>query len=61
MEVSLWFVVSIAVNFAPYENAGVLDFIPLMRWSYDHVPAKMFSAFGYIMFAYLFEWTDANW
>jgi len=40
---------------------GVLDFIPLMRWSYDHVPAKIFSTIGYCMFAFLFQWTDANW
>ncbi|WVR04487.1 hypothetical protein IAU60_001491 [Kwoniella sp. DSM 27419] len=40
---------------------GVLDFIPLMRWAYDYAPAKMFAALGYIMFAFLFGWTDANW
>jgi len=40
---------------------GKLDFIPLMRWSYDHVPAKIFSTIGYCMFAFLFGWTDTNW
>ncbi|EJD00804.1 alpha/beta-hydrolase [Fomitiporia mediterranea MF3/22] len=40
---------------------GILDFIPLMRYSYDWVPAKVFALFGYAMFAYLFSWTDANW
>lgn len=41
--------------------AGVLDFIPLMRYSYALVPARPFAAVGYIMFAYLFSWTDTNW
>lgn len=40
---------------------GVLDFIPLMRWSYDYAPPKLFAAMGYIMFAFLFGWTDTNW
>jgi pimeloyl-ACP methyl ester carboxylesterase len=40
---------------------GVLDFIPLMRYSYDYVPALVFSTMGYTMFAFLFEWTDTNW
>ncbi|KAK8844816.1 hypothetical protein IAR55_006666 [Kwoniella newhampshirensis] len=40
---------------------GVLDFIPLMRWAYDYCPAKIFAALGYIMFAFLFGWTDTNW
>ncbi|KAG8906447.1 hypothetical protein FRB99_006863 [Tulasnella sp. 403] len=40
---------------------GVLDFIPLMRYSYDHVPSTLFSIIGYAMFAYLFQWTDKNW
>lgn len=40
---------------------GVLDFIPIMRWSYDHVPARIFASLGYIMFAFLFQWTDTNW
>ncbi|OCF42338.1 lipid particle protein [Kwoniella heveanensis CBS 569] len=40
---------------------GVLDFIPLMRWAYDYAPPRLFAALGYIMFAFLFGWTDANW
>lgn len=40
---------------------GVLDFIPLMRWAYDYCPARIFAFTGYIMFAFLFSWTDANW
>ncbi|KZV94259.1 alpha/beta-hydrolase [Exidia glandulosa HHB12029] len=40
---------------------GVHDFIPLMRYSYDYAPPSLFAAMGYIMFSYLFEWTDANW
>ncbi|KAG8889078.1 Mannose-6-phosphate isomerase [Tulasnella sp. 332] len=41
---------------------GVMDFIPLMQWSYDYVPFPVFFAtIGYAMFAYLFGWTDANW
>ncbi|GJN89599.1 hypothetical protein Rhopal_002586-T1 [Rhodotorula paludigena] len=40
---------------------GVLDFIPLMRWSYDWVPSRLFGLLGYQMFAFLFRWTDANW
>lgn len=40
---------------------GVLDFIPLMRWAYDYCPARIFATMGYIMFAFLFEWTDTNW
>ncbi|GAA5922259.1 hypothetical protein JCM1841_001385 [Sporobolomyces salmonicolor] len=40
---------------------GVLDFIPLMRISYDWTPSKPFGLLGYQMFAFLFNWTDANW
>ncbi|KIM27300.1 hypothetical protein M408DRAFT_330180 [Serendipita vermifera MAFF 305830] len=40
---------------------GVLDYIPLMRYSYDYVPPLVFSTMGYTMFAFLFEWTDTNW
>ncbi|GJJ07797.1 hypothetical protein Clacol_002002 [Clathrus columnatus] len=40
---------------------GVLDFIPIMQISYNYVPAKIFASMGYVMFAYLFNWTDANW
>ncbi|OWT37789.1 lipid particle protein [Cryptococcus neoformans var. grubii Br795] len=40
---------------------GVLDFIPLMRWAYDYAPPRMFASLGYIMFAFLFSWTDTNW
>lgn len=40
---------------------GVLDFIPLMRYSYNYAPAKLFATMGYTMFAFLFNWTDANW
>jgi lysosomal acid lipase/cholesteryl ester hydrolase len=40
---------------------GVQDYIPLMRYSYDYVPALIFSTMGYTMFAFLFEWTDTNW
>lgn len=42
---------------------GVLDFIPLMRWVADSniVPPRVFASLGYIMFAFLFNWTDANW
>lgn len=40
---------------------GVLDFIPLMKVAYDYCPANIFSTVGYIMFAFLFSWTDANW
>ncbi|TDL29009.1 alpha/beta-hydrolase [Rickenella mellea] len=40
---------------------GVLDFIPLMRYSYAMVPSKFFALIGYAMFAYLFSWTDTNW
>ncbi|GAA5987020.1 hypothetical protein JCM10908_000994 [Rhodotorula pacifica] len=40
---------------------GVLDFIPLMRISYNWVPSKPFGLLGYQMFAFLFRWTDANW
>ncbi|KIR30947.1 lipid particle protein [Cryptococcus deuterogattii LA55] len=40
---------------------GVLDFIPLMRWAYDYAPPSMFASLGYIMFAFLFSWTDTNW
>lgn len=40
---------------------GVLDFIPLMRWAYNYCPAKIFAMLGYIMFAFLFSWTDTNW
>jgi pimeloyl-ACP methyl ester carboxylesterase len=40
---------------------GTLDFIPLMRYAYDYCPAQIFGSLGYIMFAFLFSWTDANW
>ncbi|BGP47363.1 hypothetical protein JCM10450v2_003215 [Rhodotorula kratochvilovae] len=40
---------------------GLLDFIPLMRISYDWVPSRLFGLLGYQMFAFLFNWTDANW
>ncbi|GAA5892412.1 uncharacterized protein JCM6883_007347 [Sporobolomyces salmoneus] len=40
---------------------GVLDFIPLMRISYDWTPSKPFGLLGYQMFAFLFNWTDVNW
>ncbi|PWZ01216.1 alpha/beta-hydrolase [Testicularia cyperi] len=40
---------------------GVLDFIPLMKISYDWVPAYPYALLGYQMFAFLFAWTDANW
>ncbi|PWN48487.1 alpha/beta-hydrolase [Violaceomyces palustris] len=40
---------------------GVLDFIPLMKLSYDWTPAYPYSLLGYQMFAFLFAWTDANW
>ncbi|GAA5953404.1 hypothetical protein JCM3765_005027 [Sporobolomyces pararoseus] len=40
---------------------GVLDFIPLMRVSYDWTPSKPFGLLGYQMFAFLFNWTDVNW
>lgn len=40
---------------------GKLDYIPLMRYSYDYVPPLIFSTMGYTMFSFLFEWTDTNW
>ncbi|KAK0546871.1 hypothetical protein OC846_005082 [Tilletia horrida] len=40
---------------------GVLDFIPLMKISYDLCPAYPYALLGYQMFAFLFAWTDANW
>lgn len=32
-----------------------------MRYAYYWVPAKPFAFIGYIMFAYLFSWTDTHW
>jgi len=50
---------------SPYRNwkrvFGVLDFIPIMTWAYNHVLASIFSTMGYTMFAFLFEWTNQNW
>jgi pimeloyl-ACP methyl ester carboxylesterase len=40
---------------------GVLDYMPLMRHSYNWVPARLFAHAGYVMFAYLFSWTDTHW
>ena len=40
---------------------GVLDFIPLMKISYDWTPAYPYALLGYQIFAFLFAWTDANW
>ncbi|KAK4704098.1 lysosomal acid lipase/cholesteryl ester hydrolase, partial [Phenoliferia sp. Uapishka_3] len=40
---------------------GILDFIPLMRISYNLTPSKPFGLLGYQMFAFLFNWTDTNW
>lgn len=39
----------------------MLDFIPLMRISYNLTPSKPFGLLGYQMFAFLFNWTDTNW
>lgn len=39
---------------------GVLDFIPLMQWSYNYVPHNFFAIMGYTMFAFLFQWTDTT-
>lgn len=40
---------------------GVLDFTPLMKFSYDWTPAIPYAALGYQMFAYLFQWNDTHW
>lgn len=40
---------------------GTLDFVPLMKFSYDWTPATPYAALGYQMFAYLFEWKDTHW
>ncbi|KDQ14149.1 hypothetical protein BOTBODRAFT_32935 [Botryobasidium botryosum FD-172 SS1] len=40
---------------------GVLDFIPIMKWAFDWVPSAAFGWIAYIMFSYLFNWTDSNW
>jgi len=32
-----------------------------MRYSYSWVPARPFALAGYVMFAYLFSWTDTHW
>lgn len=40
---------------------GVLDFMPIMRLAVDYLEGHLFGFFGYQMFAYLFNWTDANW
>ena len=40
---------------------GWLDYVPLMKFSYDWTPAVPYAALGYQMFAYLFEWTDTHW
>lgn len=51
-----------SINWKTWQRLfGVLDYIPLMRYSYDYVPALIFSTMGYTMFAFLFEWTDTNW
>lgn len=40
---------------------GIMDFIPLMKFSYDWVPAVPYAALGYQMFAFLFDWNDTHW
>lgn len=40
---------------------GVMDFVPLMKLSYDWTPATPYAALGYQMFAFLFEWNDTHW
>lgn len=42
-------------------TTGVLDFIPIMKWAFDTVPNKAFGTIAYIMFSFLFNWTDTNW
>lgn len=39
----------------------MLDFLPIIQVSYNCAPAKLFASMAYIMFAYLFNWTDAHW
>ncbi|WFD33839.1 hypothetical protein MCUN1_000659 [Malassezia cuniculi] len=40
---------------------GVMDFVPLMKFSYDWTPARPYAALGYQMFAFLFDWNDTHW
>jgi len=40
---------------------GIHAFIPLMMTMHKILPAKLYGAMGYLVFSFLFNWTDERW
>ena len=40
---------------------GIHAFIPIMMTMHDIIPARLFGNLAYIMFAFLFDWSDERW
>ncbi|EXJ78225.1 hypothetical protein A1O3_09386 [Capronia epimyces CBS 606.96] len=40
---------------------GIHSFIPLMMTMHRVLPGKLYGAMGYLVFSFLFNWTDTRW
>ncbi|KAK2629309.1 hypothetical protein QTJ16_000129 [Diplocarpon rosae] len=40
---------------------GIHAFIPLMMTMHSIIPGKLFGAMGYVVFHFLFNWSDSRW
>ncbi|KKZ61603.1 hypothetical protein EMCG_03849 [[Emmonsia] crescens] len=40
---------------------GIHAFIPLMLTMHTFLPASLYATMGYMVFSYLFKWSDARW
>lgn len=40
---------------------GIHSFIPLMMTMHRTLPGKMYGAMGYLVFSFLFNWSDTRW
>lgn len=40
---------------------GLLSFIPLMMTMHRWLPGKVYGAVGYLVFSFMFDWSDARW
>ncbi|KAL3418620.1 sterol esterase [Phlyctema vagabunda] len=40
---------------------GIHAFIPVMVFAHKLIPGPLFGFFGYMVFGYLFDWSDSNW
>jgi len=40
---------------------GIHSFIPLMMTMHRVLPGKLYGSMGYMVFSFLFNWTDARW